>query len=201
MATVKKYNLAGLAANVELGKRGSYISSNASAVGLYTTSGSLQEIEIGNATSATHAITKAQLDAETVDLVQHITVPFNYNSANSNIANISAGSRIISVTVDIPTPWGGTGDNTTSFVEVGDTGNGSRFIRAQDVDVLKAGQYHSQYQYEYVANTVIRLSVHTGSATSGTGVVSIVFTGDRAVRTDAGGLAPVSVVEDLGNIA
>lgn len=201
MATVKKYNLAGLGANVELGKRGSYIASNASVVGFYTSAGALQNIEIANATSSTHAITKSQLDAEVVDLVQHITVPFDYNSANSNIANISAGSRIISVTVDVPSPWSGTSDNTTSFIEVGDTGNASRFIRAKDVDVLKAGQYHSQYQYEYTNASVITLKISTGSATAGQGVVSIVFTGDRAVRTDAGGLAPVTDIEDLGNIA
>ena len=36
MATVKKYNLAGLGANVELGKQGSYIAGNASAIGFYT---------------------------------------------------------------------------------------------------------------------------------------------------------------------
>ena len=201
MATVKKYNLAGLGANVELGKRGSYISANASSVGFYTSAGNLQEIEIANATLSSHAITKYQLDAEVLDLVQHITVPFNYNSANSNIANISAGTRIISVTVDVPTPWTGTADNTTSFIEVGDTSNASRFIRAKDVDVLKAGQYHSQYQYEYMAAGVLTLKISTGSATAGQGVVSIVFTGDKAVRTDAGGLASVTDIEDLGNIA
>ena len=121
MAKVKRYNLAGLAANVELGKQGSYIAANANVIGFYTSSDVLQQIEIANATLSTHAVTKAQLEAETLDLVQHVSVPFNYNSANSNIANISVGARVISVTVDIPSAWGGTGDNTTSFVEVGDT--------------------------------------------------------------------------------
>ena len=200
MAKVKRYNLAGLSANVELGKQGSYIAANANVIGFYTSSDVLQQIEIANATLSAHAVTKAQMEAETQDLVQHISVPFNYNSANSNIANISAGARVISVTVDIPNAWGGTGDNTTSFVEVGDTNNSSRFIRAQDVDVLRAAQYHSQFQYEYTAGGVIRLTVHTGAATSGTGVVSVVLSGDTAVLQDAGSLAPVQTIEDLGNI-
>lgn len=201
MATVKRYNLAGLNANVELGKQGSYISANANVVGFYTSSDVLQKIEIANATLGSHAVTKAQLEAETLDLLQHVSVPFNYDTANGNIANVSAGARVISVTVDIPTAWGGTGDNTTSFIEVGDANNSSRFIRGQDVDVLKAAQYHSQFQYEYPTGGVIRLTVHTGAATSGTGVVSVVLSGDTAVLLDAGGLAPVQTVEDLGNIA
>lgn len=201
MATVKRYNLAGLNANVELGKQGSYISANANVVGFYTSSDVLQKIEIANATLGSHAVTKAQLEAETLDLLQHVSVPFNYDTANGNIANVSAGARVISVTVDIPSAWGGTGDNTTSFIEVGDTNNSSRFIRGQDVDVLKAAQYHSQFQYEYPTGGVIRLTVHTGAATSGTGVVSVVLSGDTAVLLDAGGLAPVQTVEDLGNIA
>ena len=200
MAKVKRYNLAGLAANVELGKQGSYIAANANVIGFYTSSDVLQQIEIANATLSTHAVTKAQMEAETQELVQHVSVPSNYNSANSNIANISAGARVISVTVDIPSAWGGTGDNTTSFVEVGDTNNSSRFIRAQDVDVLKAAQYHSQFQYEYSSGGVIRLTVHPGSATSGTGIVSVILSGDNAVLQDAGSLGPVQTIEDLGNI-
>lgn len=200
MAKVKRYNLAGLAANVELGKQGSYIAANANVIGFYTSTDVLQQIEIANATLGTHAVTRSQMEAETKDLVQHISVPFNYNSANSNIANISAGARVISVTVDIPAPWGGTANNSTSFVEVGDATNASRFIRNQDVDVLKAAQYHSQFQYEYPAGGEIRLTIHTGAATSGTGVVSVVLSGDTAVLQDAGSLSPVQTIEDLGNI-
>ena len=198
---VKRYNLAGLAANVELGKRGSYIASTANVIGFYTSSDVLQKLEIANATLGSHAVTKAQMEAETLDLVQHVSVPFDYNYGSGNIANISAGARVISVTVNIPSAWGGTADNTTTFVEVGDTTNASRFIRAQDVDVLKAAQYHSQFQYEYSSGGVIRLSVTKGSATSGVGTVSVVLSGDTAVLTDGGTIAvPVETIEDLGNI-
>ena len=47
---VKKYNLAGLSANVELGKQGSYIAANANVIGFYTSSDVLQQIEIANIT-------------------------------------------------------------------------------------------------------------------------------------------------------
>lgn len=202
MASVKKYNLAGLNANVELGKQGSYITGSANVIGFYANGGALQKLEIANATVATEAVTKAQLDAASADLVQHITVDFDYNTGSVNIANVSADARVFSVTVDIPTPWGGTSDNTTTYVEVGDASNSSRFIRAGDVDVLKIGQYHSQYQYEYGSETTLQLNVTQGSASSGSGTVSILVAADSVTVTDYGSINQAqNSNSDLGNIS
>lgn len=201
MAQVKKYNLAGLNANVELGKQGSYISGSGNVIGFYTSGGSLQKLEIANATVATEAVTKAQLDAVSADLVQHITVDFDYDTGTSNVATIAAGSRIFSVTVDIPATWTDA-DNTTSFVEVGDASNASRFIRAKDVDVNKTGQYHSQFQYEYTSETDLVLNVTQGSASAGTGTVSILLASDAVTVTDYGSITESQNSNDsLGNIA
>lgn len=201
MATIKKYNLAGLNANVELGKRGSYISGTANAIGFYTTDGNLQKLEIANATTDSQAVTKSQLDAIANDLVQHITVDFDYNTGQAALANISAGARVFSVTVDIPSAWTNA-DNTTSFVEVGDADNASRFIRAGDVDVAKGAQYHSQYQYEYLTAGQLQLNVTQGSATAGSGTVSILVAADSVTVTDYGSInQSQNSNSDLGNIA
>ena len=201
MATVKKYNLAGVSTSLELGKQGSYISGNSSAIGFYTSGDALQKIAIANATVATQAVTKAQLDETQEGLVQHITLDVDYNdSGASNIATVAAGSRILSVTVDIPTAWasGGAGD----FVEVGDTSNGSRFIRSGDVDVSKAGQYHSQYQYEYVRSGVLTAEVTNGAASAGTATVSVVLASDSVTVTDYGSINNAqNSNSDLGNIS
>jgi hypothetical protein len=198
---IKKYNLAGLNANVELGKQGSYISGNATAIGFYTSAGALQKIAIANATVGTEAVTKAQLDAAGGDLVQHITIDIQHDSGSANLATVAAGSRILSVTVDIPGTWGGTADNTTTFVEVGDTSNGSRFIRAQDVDVLKVGQYHSQYQYEYTSEGILKYTVTQGSASSGSATISVVLASDAVAVTDYGSINQAqNSNNDLGNI-
>jgi hypothetical protein len=101
MATVKKYNLAGVGASVELGKQGSYIAGNASAIGFYTSGDALQKIAIANATAASHAVTKAQLDDISGDLVNHITIDVEHDSGSANLATIASGSRIVSVTVDV----------------------------------------------------------------------------------------------------
>ncbi|MDA8847248.1 hypothetical protein N9J02_01305 [bacterium] len=201
MATVKKYNLAGVSTNLELGKQGSYITGNSSAIGFYTSGDALQKIAIADATAATGAVTKAQLDATTSDLVQHITLDVDYDTAgSSNIATIAAGSRIISVTVDVPSAWtsGGAGD----FVEVGDTSNGARFIRAGDMDVTKVGQYHSQYQYEYTAESVLTAEVTNGAASAGTATVSVVLASDSVSVTDYGSInSAQNSNADLGNIS
>lgn len=201
MATVKKYNLAGVSTNLELGKQGSYITGNSNAIGFYTSGNALQKIAIANATAATGAVTKAQLDATTEDLVQHITLDVDYNDTGaSNIATIAAGSRVISVTVDIPSAWssGGSGD----FVEVGDTSNGSRFIRSGDVDVTVAGQYHSQYQYEYSSQSVLTAEVTNGAASAGTATVSVVLASDSVTVTDYGSINNAqNSNSDLGNIS
>jgi len=201
MATVKKYNLAGVSTSLELGKQGSYISGNSNAIGFYTSGDALQKIAIANATVATQAVTKAQLDATSADLVQHITLDVDYDTAgSSNIATIAAGSRIISVTVDIPSAWtsGGAGD----YVEVGDTSNGSRDIRAGDIDVTKVGQYHSQYQYEYSAESVLTAEVTNGAASAGTATVSVVLASDSISVTDYGSInQSQNSNSDLGNIS
>jgi hypothetical protein len=201
MATVKKYNLAGVSTNLELGKQGSYITGNSSAIGFYTSGDALQKIAIADATAATGAVTKAQLDAASNDLVQHITLDVDYDTAgSSNIATIAAGSRIISVTVDVPSAWtsGGAGD----YIEVGDTSNGARFIRAGDMDVTKVGQYHSQYQYEYTAESVLTAEVTNGAASAGTATVSVVLASDSVSVTDYGSInSAQNSNADLGNIS
>ena len=201
MATVKKYNLAGLNANVELGKQGSYITGSANTIGFYANGGSLQKLEIANATTSTQAVTKAQLDATSADLIQHITVDVDYDSGSANIASIASGSRIFSVTVDIPSAWTAP-NNTGTYIEVGDSDNGSRFIRAGDADVLKAGQYHSQYQYEYGSDGVLSYSITQGTASAGSATISIVLASDSVTVTDYGSInVSQNSNSDLGNIS
>jgi hypothetical protein len=68
--------------------------------------------------------------------------------------------------------------------------------------VLKAGQYHSQYQYEYTAEGVISLDITQGSASAGTGTVSVVLASDSISVTDYGSItASQNSNSDLGNIS
>ena len=201
MADIKKYNLKGVGANVELGKQGSYISGTGDAVSFFNNTDALQKVSIANATLDGHAVTKAQLDDISGDLIQHFTTEFDYTTTSVNLANVSSGARVIGVTVDIPTAWTAS-DNAATYVEVGDSNNQSRFIRTGDVDVLIAGQYHSQYQFEYDSADTLELNVTAGDATAGVGTVSLIVSNGVVSVTDYGGIqSSADVNSDLGNIA
>ena len=63
MADTKNYGIAGVGANIELGKRGNTIESNSGNVILKTTAGALATIAGANGSASSHFVTKAQLDA------------------------------------------------------------------------------------------------------------------------------------------
>lgn len=174
MAFIKNFGLQGLNANVQLGKLGPFIKSSAGQFGLYdSTETALTNLSIANATIATHAITLAQLQNTVNDTVQHVTLDFSFNTGTTNIVTVPAGSRVITVTVDIETPW--TGADAATGVQVGDGTDPDRLFRAGDVDVTTAGQYYSEYTYKYDTPSTITLSVSPGSATAGSGTVSVVL--------------------------
>jgi hypothetical protein len=201
MADIKKYNLEGVGANVELGKQGSYISGTSDAVSFFNNTDALQKVSIANATLPGHAITKAQLDDVSGDLIQHFTTEFDYTTTTVNLAGVTSGSRVIGVTVDIPTAWTAS-NNTSTFVEVGDGGNASRYLSTGGVDIKIAGQYHNQYQYEYDSVDTLKLTVTPGDAVAGVGSVSIIVSNGVLSVTDYGGIqSSADVNSDLGNIA
>jgi len=67
MADTKNYGIAGVGANIELGKRGNTIESDSGNVILKTTAGALATIAGANGTATSHFVTKAQLDAKAAD--------------------------------------------------------------------------------------------------------------------------------------
>lgn len=67
MADTKNYGIAGVGANIEIGKRGNTIESNSGNVILKTTAGALATIAGANGTATSHFVTKAQLDAKAAD--------------------------------------------------------------------------------------------------------------------------------------
>lgn len=177
MAEAKHYNLTGVSANVQLGKQGSYITSTQDSISFYASNGSLQTISIANASVSSQAITKAQLDQASAELTQYYTVDIAYNSGTVTVSTVPAGSRVLSITVEIDSPWTAE-NNTATYVEVGDAGDANRYVREQDVDVLSAGQYYSQYQYKYATQTAVTATITAGTATAGTGKVSMVIASD-----------------------
>lgn len=199
MANVKQYNLTGLSANVELGKKGSYLAGSGNAIGFYAVNGELQKLSIGNAVVDDQAVTVAQLNVVAQDLVQNITVPVAFNDeGNVTIANIAAGSRILTVTVEIDTVWD---TNIPNFViqggdvETGDGLGGPDFVIPNEpsehgfvrgaAGIASAGKDTEGSQYFFMIDWAPHLDggyTVFGQVIAGMDVVDRMRVGDRVIR-------------------
>ena len=173
--SVKNYGVSGVSANVELGKSGNQvIGSDSSQISLTQNDGStLVNAVIGDGTSATHAVSKSQLDEITDPKVKIATVTVNYNSGNANIGTFSANAYVLSVAVEKTTGnW--TGYNSATEITVGD---------AEDVDRLFSGfdpsgsQVHDETNHKYSADTVVNAYVTQGTASAGSATIAIYYSG------------------------
>ena len=170
MASVKKYNLAGVNANVELGKAGPHIVGSAGAVTFETNAGSNASIEIADGTIATHAVTKGQLDSSLDYKIKLLSQTVNYNDGNVSLGTALANTQIHSVVIDPSTTW--TSANSSTNITVGDDGDVDRLFAVFDYDV----QTKDETDYKYTANTELKVYVTQGAAGAGTAKVTVTYT-------------------------
>jgi len=170
--SVKQYNLAGVAASVELGKQGPVIdSSNASVIAFKNKNGNASVITIAEGTDLTHGVTLNQLDGISFDALSYITTTVNYNSGNVVVGNVSANTFIHSVNVDSSVAWTDTDANTE--ITVGDTGSATRLFGGFDI----SSQVTFDTKYKYTSGSTISIFVAQGSASAGAAKVTIWYSG------------------------
>ena len=93
--SVKNYGLAGLNANVELGKQGAkIIGSDSSQIAFQDKDGNASVIAIAEGTDATHGVTKNQLDATVLSKLYTTSVTVNYNDTNVVIGKLSGNTMV-----------------------------------------------------------------------------------------------------------
>lgn len=170
--SVKQYNLAGVAANVELGKQGPVIDGATSGViSFKDKNGNASVIAIAAGTDPTHAVTLAQLDTVNVEKLGYVTTAVNYNSGNVTIGNISANGYVLGVSVEKTSTWTGADSNTD--ISVGDLGSANSIFSGFDVDsqvTVDVRQFYSS------ANT-ISITVTQGGASAGAAKVTVWYSG------------------------
>ena len=170
--SVKQYNLAGVAANVELGKQGPVIdSSNASVIAFKNKNGNASVIAIAEGTDLTHGVTLNQLDGISLNALSYITTTVNYNSGNVVVGNVSANTFIHSVNVDSSIAWTDTDANTE--ITVGDTGSAT--ILFSDFDISSQSTFDTKYKY--TSGSTISIFVTQGNASAGAAKVTIWYSG------------------------
>lgn len=169
--SVKQYNLAGVASEVELGKKGSKIDgTNADQVSLKTTAGALAHAEIANGTIATHAVTLAQLEDANSGLIKTETVTVSYSDTVVELLTIPAGGRVLEVSVTTGAGnWSGA--TSTTEITIGDSADNSRVFSGW----TPGDQIGSDADVTYAEETVINAYVAAGGASTGTAKISIMY--------------------------
>lgn len=173
MDSIKQYNLAGVASEVELGKRGAKIDgTRGDKVALKKRDGSLINAEIADGTESTHAVTKAQLNEAASGKLSDIDIVVDINDNVVDIGTFGAGTTVLSVTVS---KGAGNWVDATSDTEitVGVTGNNSLLFSGFTPDV----QCIEERNVELSSDTNIKAYVNSGGATAGTAKIRILYAG------------------------
>jgi len=170
--SVKNYGIAGLSADVELGKAGAQIKGSVSGVvSLMDTSDALEVAAIGAGTADSHGVNKSQLSSITDPKIQWKKTSVSFNSGTVSCGTASSGTWIHEVSIQHDVAW--TGANGVTDVIVGDTGDTNRLFTEFDPTI----QTKSMPYYKYTSDTVINAIVTQGGASAGTAIVTILYSG------------------------
>jgi hypothetical protein len=171
--SVKQYNLAGVAATVELGKQGPKIDgSNASVISFKDSNGNLSVVAVAEGTDPTHAVALSQLGVADSGKLAYLTTQVSYDSGTVQLGNAAANAYIHSVTVE-KTAGNWVGADSSTEITVGDSGNNSRLFEGFDPAV----QNTSEVDHKYTSATTINAYVTQGGASSGSAKVTIWYSG------------------------
>jgi hypothetical protein len=174
--SVKNYGLAGVGANVQLGKGGvSIVGSNSDQISFVNTSDAAVNINIADGTASSHAVTKSQMDAITDPKLQYSETSVNYNSGTVSIGTTNSNTFIHAVIVEKGAGnW--TSANATTEITVGDGSDNDRLFAGFDPTV----QCKFEPKHKYTSATALNAYVTQGGASAGSATVRIWYSGEIA---------------------
>jgi hypothetical protein len=115
--------------------------------------------------------TFSQLTGNSIPVVQQIKHNFSFGDVpTSLIVSILAGTIITKVEVDVLVAFDGIPSLT-----VGDVGNTSRLLTADDVDLTQTGKYETNPVFKYSSALDINLYLTAGGALVGNGVLILYY--------------------------
>jgi hypothetical protein len=171
--SVKNYGIAGASTTVELGRQGAVIDATSSSViSMKDTGGSLENVAIADGTSATHGVTKSQLDEISGTKISYKEVTVSYNSGTASLGTTSGNVTIQRTVVEKSTNW--TSFNDTTNIQVGDSGDVDRLFTGFAPD---GTQYADDSNHKYTSATVLNAIVTQGGAVAGTAKVRLWYNG------------------------
>lgn len=173
----KQYNLGGLGANVELGKKGTRIvGSNSSQIAFISNSGNVAVASIADGTAPTHAVTLDQMQAESDKKIRLYSNVVSYDSGVTNIFDVRANTRVVRVTVQSEAAW--TNANSNTNIIVGDGEDMDRLFTEFDPECQSA----DETDHLYTEQTTIKSRVFQGSAVNGTAQITVMYVGGEVIQ-------------------
>ena len=192
MADINNFGLKGLGSLVQFGKRGLKLLTNTTDNEFTFTDNdgsTLVEVKGADATQATAFFTKGQFDSATQTVAQYVSTEVQYNTGTTTLFEAPANSMIFSVHVDVGSPW--VSANSTTAVQIGDSGDADRHFSAGDADMT--GHSFQSNQHIYTSATDVVATITQGGASSGTATVTAI------VITQAG--VTSNIARDYGSVA
>ena len=171
--SVKQYNLAGVASEVELGKKGAKIDGTSSdQVKLKNNAGNLINAEIADGTEDSHAVTKSQLDDASQSKLSDVEFVVSYDDGTVDLGTFSADTTVLSVTVEKGAGnW--VGASAATNITVGTAGNADLLFGGFDTDVQSVDETNHLFE----SDALVKAVVTPGDATSGTAKIRIIYAG------------------------
>ncbi len=170
--SVKNYGIAGVGANVEIGKGGPIIvGSDSSQIKFTDKDGAIEQAFVGAGSEASHGVTKAQLDTIEEPKLQYKKTTVAFDSGTTALGTADTNTTIHEVVVEKDATW--TSANSVTALTVGDSGDVDRLFAEFDVTV----QTKSTPKYKYTSSTVVNAIVTQGGAVAGDAVVTVFYSG------------------------
>lgn len=173
--SVKQYNLAGVASEVELGKAGAKIdgANSSDQVALKKNDDSLAHAEIDKGVNPHHAVTLEQLETVTASRFSTETKTVSYNDGNVAIGTFEAGTTVFAVAIEKGAGnWVGADSNTN--ITVGVSSDPSLLFSHFDPTI----QSVDETNHEFTSQAAVNAYVSSGGASSGTATIIIQYAGN-----------------------
>ncbi len=173
MAEVKNYGLSGVHRTLQLGKQGPILVGDNSTDTVSVTmqdATTLTTLSGANATSATHFVTKAQLEAAQ-NAEATFSASFEYSNTTISLGTIPSGAKTVIATLTVSTAF----DDSNTSLTVGSSANNSLLMGNGYNEPTTVFSYQSVTTHEFVADTEISLFVGGASSTQGAGTVVVSY--------------------------
>lgn len=173
--SVKNYGIAGVEANVQLGKGGAKIvGSNSEQVSFEDTDGNPVSIDIAEGTEPEHAVAQSQLGSAAENKVSFVQATANFDDASASFGTASANTKILGITIEPGNEW--TGASGETLLTVGDDADEDRLYTLENFDELDT-QFTEDLGFTYETSREIKLYVTQGGAAAGSAKITLQYVG------------------------